>query len=269
MALRAGETLAGISRAAAGAIKGLRTTLASRRERLRAWARQEKGAIMFVVIAVTFALLLFTPVIIDYASLHYTRRIAQNAADAAALSAAIECSDAYTLDTGNYWWDDRAYVFTTWYTIWPVCCTCWTSDMCPVTMYYVSRVLLLGNDWTDCGGFKKHGKEYAEDYSGYNGSELIDYTISPLPIPFYHLPRVKLVEGFPIMPVQFRVEVKRRVPMIYGALYGQQFEVKAWAVAETYLDDYDTGTQACAGACKPWIGTVTTYDFKWKVRLVQ
>ena len=143
--------------------------------------------------------------------------------------------------------------------------------MCPVVMYETLRVMLLGNSWTDCGGFKKHAKEYAEDYAGYNGSQLIgdSYKILFLPIPFYHIPRYKLVENIPITPVQFRVEVKRRAPMIYGMFYGQQFEVKAWAVAETYLDDYDTDTQICAGACKPWVGTVKTFDFKWKVRLVE
>jgi hypothetical protein len=143
--------------------------------------------------------------------------------------------------------------------------------MCPVSVYATLRVLMLANSWTDCGGFKKHGEEYARDYAGYNGSQLNDYTIRPLPFSLgdYHLPRVKLAAGLPVVPVEFKVQVERKVPMIYGMFYGQEFKVKAWAIAEAYLDDYDTGTQLCGGPCKPWVGTVTTYDFKWKVRLVE
>jgi uncharacterized membrane protein len=46
---------------------------------------------------VAVALLLTVPVFVDYASLHYTRRVTQTGADAAALAAAIEFADHHSI----------------------------------------------------------------------------------------------------------------------------------------------------------------------------
>ena len=58
------------------------------RNRIKALLSREDGASMIVVMLVAVALLLTVPVFVDYASLHYTRRVTQTGADEAALAAA-------------------------------------------------------------------------------------------------------------------------------------------------------------------------------------
>jgi hypothetical protein len=213
---------------------------------------EEKGAIMYVVIALSFGLLLFVPVFIDYASLHYARRAAQKAADAAALAAAVEYADKFSIDTTFHWIT---------LAIWPACCTCWTDKECVAVIYWTLWVLTWGN-WDGLG------RDIAKDYANRNGSQMTHYRAF-CPGYWYLIPKLKFIGWFPILPPGIDVEVKRKVPMIYEALYGGEFYVTAKATAEPYLYDYEEGSSPCAGPCKPWVGVVTTFKFKWKVRLVE
>jgi hypothetical protein len=216
---------------------------------------QERGATMFVVIAIIFALLLFTPVLIDYASLHFTHRLAQTAADAGAHAAAVSCAKELSVNTA-------AYIQTP--LTWLVCCTCWTDDMCVLTIYQTLYVWLMAGAM-DC----MDGRSQAEDYVKNNGAELVNYEMVPFPFTFYAIPRFRLVDNFPILPVKTEVSAKRKVPMIYKSLYRQEFEVQAHARAEAFLKSEQKGIQVCVGACFPWIGVVSTYDFKWAARIVE
>jgi hypothetical protein len=209
---------------------------------------------MFVVIAIMFGLLLFTPILIDYASLHFTHRLAQTAADAGAHAAAVSCAKELSVNTA-------AYMFTG--PTWLMCCTCWTDDMCVLSIYQ-GFVWLMGGA-LDC----MDGQSQAEDYVQKNGAELVNYEMVPFPFTFYAIPRFRLVDNFPILPVMTEVSAKRKVPMIYKSFYGREFEVQGHARAEAFLKSEQKGRQVCVGACKPWIGTVSTYDFKWAARIVE
>jgi hypothetical protein len=256
----------------------------------------EKGAIMYVVIALSFGLLLFVPVFIDYASLHYTRRAAQKAADAAALAAAIEYADRLSINTAiidpddleefakGFWgekevdgkkekyidpaisdaarkkFDKEVTDLALSILISVLCCNIPLQKECVAGLYETLWVLTWGN-WDDLG------RGIASYYANRNGSQMIDYKAS---CPSLHsLPKLKFIGLVPISPPGIYVEVQRRVPMIYEALYGGEFYVTAKATAEPYLYDYETGLSPCVGPIPPYKGAVITFKFKWKVRLVE
>jgi hypothetical protein len=221
---------------------------------------QERGATMFVVIAIMFALLLFTPILIDYASLHFTHRLAQTAADASAHAAAVSCAKELSINTAK--WHDKYWFHKP--MVWLACCTCWPEDMCVLTIYQVDFVWLVSG-LLHCRDSEDQAKEYVER----NGAELVRYEMAPFPFTFYYFPRIKLVNDFPILPVKTEVSVKRKVPMIYSAFYGRDFEVQAHARAEAFLGAYEKSRQLCVGPCEPWVGKVSTYEFKWRARIVE
>jgi hypothetical protein len=182
-------------------------------------------------------LLLFAPVFIDYASLHYARRAAQKAADAAALAAAVEYANLLSIDTG---WDLRVTPATYF-----ACCCVKKKGPCEVGVYM--GIMFIGGElWMWITG---SAEAKAEEYAKLNGSTMTVYTPPSL---FYLLPwdyyyffptKIKIVESVPVPPLAVRVEVERDVPMIYEALYGRgKFKVTARATAEAYLYKVEKGT---------------------------
>jgi hypothetical protein len=123
------------------------------------------------------------------------------------------------------------------------------------------------------------GKDSAKDYAERNGTDMKEYAANPVPFVFYELPRIHIMESVvPIMPVSVLVEVERRAPMIYRTLYGRNdFKVRADARAEAYMEKYEErGAMPCliiCCSCNPYgcvcISQVPSYEFKWKVRLVE
>lgn len=215
---------------------------------------------MFLVIGVSLGLLLFVPILIDYAILHYTRRVAQTAADAAALAAAIEYADRLSINTAFYPLRPKTET---------LCCACAPSAqviiptrICVLRIYEVEWVERWGN-WYGLG------EGYARYYARRNESDLVNYWSATVTGSPYRIPRVKFVYGYPIEPVAVWATVKRTPRFIYGALYGRRFEVKAHAIAEAYLDQAIETWSPCDGRCKPPVGRMPYYDFQWKVRLVE
>ncbi|MCX6033025.1 MAG: pilus assembly protein TadG-related protein [Chloroflexi bacterium] len=236
------------------------------RRRIGALLNREDGASMIVVMIVAVGLFMMVPVFLDYASLHYTRRVTQTGADAAALAAAIEYADHFSIDWpyGDDW---RGVVAGQLCCFGQLCNWNWTwSKMCSVGTYVGSYVLVDGNH-------DSIGDGAADDYAERNGTEVIDYSASTFS--WYEAPRVHTVEWVPVPPVSVDVEVQRRAPMIYGSLYGRNdFYVPARARAEAYMDRYTQGSDlcfiwCCIGYWCIWPSVVPSYDFKWKVRLVE
>jgi len=221
---------------------------------------------MVVIMLIAVALLLTVPVFVDYASLHYTRRVAQTGADAAALAAAISYAEEFSI----HW---PAYDAVLGWVARILCCktTCFMSgnEQC-VMLFYMLHVLIYGNQ-------DSIGKDDAEDYADKNGTEMEDYDAAPVPFMLYNFPRLILIDYIPVPPIGVKVAVSREAPMIYGQLYGQdEFVVKASAIAEAYLDKADKSQDWCVTlccACNPYgcicAGSVPAYDFHWKVRLVE
>jgi len=237
---------------------------------------REEGVSMVVIMLIAVALLLTVPVFVDYASLHYTRRVTQTGADAAALAAAV----SYAEELSGHW---PAYDTLMGWMARMLCCrtVCMpTLNKTCVTLYYVLHTLLFGN-------LDNIGEEDAEDYAEKNGTEMEEYDTAPFPFMGYSLPRIYVQRTdhlpycyylyVPVPPIGVEVTVSRKAPMIYGQLYGQdEFVVKASAIAEAYLDKADKSQDWCVTlccACNPYgcicAGSVPAYDFHWKVRLVE
>ncbi len=240
------------------------------RNRIGALLNREDGASMIVIMLVAVGLFLTVPVFVDYASLHYTRRVTQTGADAASLAAAIEYADHLSI---QWPYGDGALGVAAA----EICCfgqLCvysmdW-SKICSAAIYEL-YVMIEGSD----DGI---GKEEAKDYAERNGTEMKEYAANPVPFVLYELPRIHIVANVvPIMPVAVLVEVERRAPMIYRTLYGRNdFKVRADARAEAYMNSYQESVMPCliiCCSCNPYgcvcASQVPAYDFKWKVRLVE
>jgi hypothetical protein len=236
------------------------------RGRIGALLNREDGASMIIIMIVAVGLFMMVPVFVDYASLHYTRRVTQTGADAAALAAAID----YANDLSIHWpsWSGRGLIpkFACCYG--PLCPnrSSRVSKICVISFYVGLYVLIDGNR-------DSIGDGSADDYAQRNGTEVADYSASTFS--GYEAQRIHFVEGIPVPPVSVKVKAERRAPMIYANLYGRNdFTVHASARAEAYLDRYSSGTEWCGYfvCCKKWFclpARVPNYDFHWKVRLVE
>jgi len=229
----------------------------------------ERGAMVFLVIAITLGLLLFVPIFIDYASLHFARRVAETGADAAALAAAVEFADTLSIDTG-------AHLVVTPATELACCSFGNTDGNCELGIYdgYVAGVV-LADAWPG-----DTGEDLAQEYAQANGTELEDYTrgIPPIGV-WYAIPRFKFAipdasQWIPVPPVGVEAKTQRNAPMIYKALYGGgDFKAPGQALAEAFVNKVEDGF-GVGGWLPCWCGdkcfwVVRTWEFKWKVRLVE
>ena len=228
---------------------------------------REDGASMIVVMIVAVGLFLMVPVFVDYASLHYTRRVTQTGADAAALAAAISYANHLSInlpygDSWPGWIAGQVCCFG------QLCHWNWRwSRLCSIGAYSAYAIAEGNRD--------SIGRGAARDYAGRNGTTVTSYAASAPA--FYEAPRVHFMSWIPILPVSVEVEARRRAPMIYGSLYGRNnFYVYAHARAEAYMDRYSEGVRLCAiicCACNPWFcvcpSVVPSFRFNWKVRLVE
>jgi hypothetical protein len=228
---------------------------------------------MIIIMIVAVGLFMMVPVFVDYASLHYTRRVTQTGADAAALAAAIEYADHFSIDWpyGDSW---LGVVAAELCCFGQLCMWNWDwSQMCS-SLIYVLYVYLDGND-------DSIGDGEADDYADKNGTRIKEYAAAVPPFTLYELPRIHFMKAMiyiPVPPVSVEVETERRAQMIYGNLYGRNdFWVHAHARAEAYMEKYETrAPMPCliiCCSCNPYgcicISQTPSWHFEWKVRLVE
>jgi len=240
------------------------------KSKLASLLNREDGASMIVVMLVAVGLFLTVPVFVDYASLHYTRRVTQTGADAAALAAAIEYADHLSI-SWPYGDGILGAAAAEICCFGQLCIYSWDWSKICSAMFYEFYVMIEGSD----DGI---GENVAKDYADQNGTSVKDYSADPVPFVLYEFPRIHIVANVvPIMPVGVLVEVERQAPMVYRSFYDRDdFYVHADARAEAYMNSYEESVMPCliiCCSCNPYgcvCGSqVPAYDFKWKVRLVE
>jgi hypothetical protein len=204
----------------------------------------ELGANMFVVISLSFAFILVTPFFVDFASLHYSRRVAQTGADAGAHAAAVEYALQLSYCAGLGCWGGP---------FWQGTCG-FDPPQVPVANYLSQRVMMMASN-------EGLGRGVATQYAAMHRSPLIDYrNIYPS-----HSGYFKTVVGIPIPAIATFDKVRRPVDLIYEDLYGMSFRAPAKATGEAYLADYIHWTVPCGSEGEH----IHYFMFFWKVRLIE
>jgi hypothetical protein len=207
----------------------------------RRWHDGEQGANTFVVIAVCFSLILLTPIFVDYANLHFTRRVAQTGADSAALAAAIEYAKIQVLSVDRH------------------CGPCVSPgrERRAETEEYIRDIL------RPRATNPSIGQPFASAYALRHRTRLLHYSNH---WPFYNTNKVYYKEGIPIYPLAIYVKGERPTDMAYQTWYGGPFEAPARATSEVYLKRVPwTETHFCGTEEDPKFYHCAWY--RWQVRL--
>lgn len=218
---------------------------------LRTLQRNELGANQFVVLTICFGLILLTPIFVDFASLHFSRRVSQTAADAAALAAAVEDAQFWNLSRINHCGP----------------CVVAGTDAQMETLQYIGTVLVPTAYNTGIG------YPYAVDYASKHDARVIEYRSR---WPSHTFTKIYYKEGIPIFPVAIYVKTERPADLIYqGGVpdpegkwlggYGSLFLTPAKATAEVYL--YQTTMEYSVVCGYGMAFHCATYQ--WKVRLIR
>lgn len=179
-----------------------RTTLVKLREQLA----DESGANQLIVLAGVLGALLLIPVLFDFASVHYARRVSQTGVDAAVLAAAKEYAIPLTIE-------------------WAGTCGEPASD---VVRRYLEHVTGIG--WSGIGAGP------AEAYALANRTRLIKYRN-------YFIGRSKVVDGVAIPFIEVYAETEKDISLLVR--YGQDFDAPARATSNVYLDYHDRQEVDC------------------------
>jgi hypothetical protein len=201
----------------------------------------ELGANMFVVISLCFAFILVTPFFVDFASLHYSRRVAQTGADAGAHAAAVEYALRLSYCGGQGCWGGP---------VWQGACG---EPEQAVVARYLAQVASMANN-------VGLGRGYASQYANAHRSRLRQYR-NYFPS---HSGYTKSVSGIPIPAIATFATVHRPVDVIYDALYGRSFQAPAKATGEAYLWRYNHWAVPCGEYV-----VIHYFQFYWKVRLIR
>jgi hypothetical protein len=202
----------------------------------------EHGANMFVVISICFALILVTPIFVDFASLHYSRRTAQTGADGGAHAAAVEYALRLSYGPGPGCWGGS---------VWAGFCG---EPAQSVVMRY------LGQQVTPMAYNEGQGRGLASQYASMHRSRVVEYR-NYFPS---HSGYIKSVAGVPIPAIATFAKVRRPVDLIYQDLYGASFRAPAKATGEAYLWRYNHWTVPCGEYV-----VIHYFQFYWKVRLMR
>jgi len=208
---------------------------------LKRLRNDELGANMFVVISLCFAFILVTPFFVDFASLHYSRRVAQTGADAGAHAAAVEYALRLSYCPGEGCWGGSS---------WDGFCA---EPEQSVVMRYLQQVTSMANN-------EGLGRGYASQYANAHRSRLRQYR-NYFPS---HSGYIKSVSGVPIPAIATFARVQRPVDVIYDTLYGRSFQAPAKATGEAYLWNYYHWVEPCGEE-----EIRHRFHFYWKVRLIQ
>jgi len=207
------------------------------------WRRlhhDERGANQFVVLSACFILILLTPIFVDFASLHFSRRVTQTASDAAALAAAVEYAQFWNLSRINHCGP----------------CVAVGTEAYAETMQYIGSVL------TPMANNTGIGYPFALQYAALHKALVMDYRHH---WPSHVFTKVYYKQGIPIYPLAIYVKAERPASLSYQQWYTGLFLTPAKATAEVYLDQVPV---AYSVAC----GKYTAYHcatYQWKVRLIR
>lgn len=184
--------------------------------RLRRAHHDQRGANMFITIAIMFGLLLLVPIFVDLASLHFSHRISQTGADTAAHAAAVE----YALQNGEPYSYSQSFPGD-----------CGESPEV-VAQRYLDEVVEY-NARRGSYGFRMAYRQ-AVRYAGYHQSELV--RLDPR-YPSHTAPRTcQYPAGVQICALEFYAETRRPVPLVYRDFYGGDRGAPAKATAEVYMN---------------------------------
>jgi hypothetical protein len=221
----------------------------------RAWrglktaVSDERGANMFVTLAIMFGLLLLVPVFVDFASLHFSHRISQTGADTAAHAAAVE----YALQ-------DKELYSVEWPfpSDWDRFCGATPEEV--VMAYLYEWVIPLANDW----GI---GRGPASTYARRHQSDLEEYW-QRYPS---HTGYSRSVHGVSIPALEIYAKTRRPVPLIYQSAYGGARQAPAYATAEAYLHPQNWYTERTLECGEEEGKPIYLYLFRfyWVVRLIE
>ena len=208
----------------------------------------ERGANMFVTLAVMFGLLLMVPIFVDFASLHFSHRISQTGADTAAHAAAIE----YALQENELYSIEWPFPED-----WERFCGVPPAEV--VAAYLYEWVIPLANDW----GI---GQGRAAAYAGRHQSDLVEYWQRYPSHTGYSRP----VHAVSIAALEIYAKTRRPVPLIYESAYGGARKAPAFATAEAYLDPQRWYTETTLTCAEDEEEPVYLYLFRfyWVVRLI-
>jgi hypothetical protein len=206
----------------------------------------QRGANMFVTIAIMFGLLLLVPVFVDFASLHFSHRISQTGADTAAHAAAIE----YALQKGEPYSYSQGF--------WGEC----GESPEEVAQRYKDEVVIR-HAREGSLGYRRAYRE-AVNYARFHQSELERYK------PYYPSPKAacQYPAGVEICGLAIYAKTRRPVPLIYESMYGGGRRAPAEALAEVYMNPgrpfRTLGPVPCdEGEWKHG------FEFNWIVRLIE
>lgn len=185
--------------------------------------KEESGASQILILGILAGALLIIPVLYDFASVHYARRVTQTGSDAAVLAAAKDYAQALSIE----WW-----------------------GMCgepppSVVSRYLTYVYQVG--WSPLGAAS------AEQYAALNRSRLIAYSN-------YFIADSRVVDGVAIPFIEIYGETEKQANLMVA--YGQNFITPARATSVVFLDRWDRWTVPCTLGGKPNVIYVYQFYWK-------
>ena len=208
--------------------------------------RDERGANTFVVLSLCFILIMLTPIFVDFANLHFTRRVTQTGIDAAALAAAIEYTQVWYLSQE------------------PHCgsCTPPGGERIMETEEYIEHILrpMATNE--------SIGRPFAEQYAAKHRVRMLRYVNT---WPYHDRNKVYYKEGIPIYPLAIYVKGDRPTDMSYQDFYGGPFRTTAQATAQAYLKrvPWAETYYDCPGSTPENPLVYHCAKYQWQVRLIR
>jgi hypothetical protein len=197
----------------------MKTVLRKLREKL--W--DESGANQLLILGVLAGALLIIPVLYDFASVHYARRVTQTGSDAAVLAAAKDYAVALSIE-------------------WPGLCAEPPPSVVSRYLAYVHEV-----------GWSPIGAASASTYASLNRTRLTTYRN-------YFIADSKVVDGVTIPYIEIYGETEKDANLLVD--YGQDFETPARATSVVYLDRWDRWEIPCTIAGEPDILYIYQFYWK-------
>ena len=174
---------------------------------LRQRLADESGANQLLILAILAGMLLIIPVLYDFSSVYYARRVSQTGSDAAVMAAAKDYAEALSI---------------TWTGV------CYEPPVSVVGRYWSTHVMPIG--WSPMGAAS------ASAYAVANRSQLTAYNN-------YFIRDSKIVDGVTIQYIELYVETEKDINLLVE--YGRNFDAPAEATGVVFLDRYERQTIPC------------------------
>ena len=171
---------------------------------------EESGANQLFILAILAGMLLVVPVLYDFSSVYYARRVSQTGSDAAVMAAAKDYAEALSI---------------TWTGI------CYEPPMSVVGRYWSTHVMPIG--WSPMGAGS------ASVYASANRSQLTAYNN-------YFINDSKNVDGVNIRYIEIYGETEKDINLLVD--YGRDFEAPAEATSVVFLDRYERESVPCGNS---------------------